>query len=95
MISKELNANPEKEIEEVHEIFKYNLRLLRASAGISGKELAEQLKFKSLSRIHDLEEGRIKPRFEELVLIVDHFPITFDDLLDSKLQLNIPSRNIN
>lgn len=82
------------EIHIVHEIFKYNLRLLRAGEGLSAERLSVAL-YMPVKRINDLEEGRMPPKFEDLVKIVDYFPITYDDLLDGKLTLDIRSHKRN
>lgn len=82
--------NDKTEIEEVLEIFRYNLRLLRHSEGLSATELSLKLNLFP-KRIADLEGGRMPPNLSDVVAIVDYFPITFDDLLDQKIPLQIPS----
>lgn len=84
--------SPEEEVKIVHNLFKKNLRMLRLSESLTAKDLSERLGFDKGKRINDLEEGRVKPKFDDLVLIVDYFPITFNDLLEVELTLNIPSR---
>lgn len=78
------------EINTVHELFMHNLMMLRASVGLSGSALAEKLLMPK-NRILDLEEGRMPPKFDDLVKIVDFFPITFNDLLEYKIELAIKS----
>lgn len=81
----------EIEITTVNDLFRKNLILLRASQGLSGKALSEKL-FMQKNRIHDLEEGRMPPTFTDLIKIVDYFPITFNDLLEYEITLDIKSR---
>lgn len=81
----------EEEIVIVNDIFRFNLRILRQSEALSAEQLAVTLDL-PVKRISDLEEGRMPPKLDDIVRIVDHFPITFDDLLDSKIELNIKSR---
>lgn len=81
----------EEEIEIVNIDFRNNLRLLRTSHGLSGVELSAELKM-TPNRVHDLEEGRMPPKIDDLVRIIDFFDITFDDLLDQRLGVLIPSR---
>ena len=80
----------DEEIKTVNEIFRYNLKLLRASEEISGEELSNKLQM-PIKRINDLEGGRMPPNLEDLIKIVNHYPITFDDLLDCKIGLLIQS----
>jgi len=82
--------NIEEEIIIVNEIFRYNLKLLRASEELSGEELSCKLHL-PIKRINDLEGGRMPPNLEDLIKIVNHYPITFDDLLDGKIGLLIQS----
>lgn len=71
------------------EIFRYNLRLLRASVGKSAAELAAELKLRTLKRINDLEEGRIsQPKFEEVLLFAKYFNVTLDQLLYQKAEVS-------
>jgi transcriptional regulator with XRE-family HTH domain len=84
--------NIDEEIKIVNEIFRYNLKLLRASEELSGEELSNKLQL-PLKRINDLEGGRMPPNLEDLIKIVNHYPITFDDLLDYKIGLLIKSSN--
>jgi transcriptional regulator with XRE-family HTH domain len=83
----------EREIEIVNSLFRHNLMMLRASETLSGKDLSLKLGL-TKHRINDLEEGRMPPTFSDLIKIVDYFPITFNDLLEGKLELNIKSRNL-
>lgn len=82
--------NIEDEIKAVNEIFKYNLKMLRASEELSGEELSNKLQI-PIKRINDLEGGRMPPNLEDLIKIVNYYPITFDDLLDCKIGLLIQS----
>jgi len=83
-----------QEIEEVNKIFRDNLRMLRQSERLSINELAEKLGFNG-RRMKSLDSGEVKPSFSEVILIVDYFPITFDDLLEYKIELHIQSRQKN
>lgn len=83
-------TNIDEEIKTVNEIFRYNLKMLRASEELSGEELSNKLQL-PIKRINDLEGGRMPPNLEDLIKIVNHYPITFDDLLDSKIGLLIQS----
>ena len=80
-----------EEINEVLEIFRYNLRLLRLQAKLTGEELSGRLMM-PIKRIHDLEGNRVPPKTEDIICIVDYFDITYDDLLDDKILLHIKSR---
>jgi len=81
---------PENDIEEeikiVNEIFQYNLKILRTSEGLNGTQMASRLDL-PVKRVNDLEEGRMPPNLRDLIKIVDYFPIDFNCLLDSKIQL--------
>lgn len=81
----------EEEIVIVNEIFRFNLRLLRQHEGFPGEKLSALLRM-PVKRINDLEGGRMPPTLEDIVKIVNHYPITFDDLLDSKIELSIKSQ---
>jgi DNA-binding Xre family transcriptional regulator len=81
----------ETEINQVNNLFRKNLILLRASQALSGRDLSEKL-LMSKNRINDLEEGRMPPTFSDLIKIVDFFPITFNDLLEYEITLDIKSR---
>lgn len=70
--------------------FRYNLRLLRATTELSGKELAEKLEMAD-KRINDLEEGRMPPKMEDAIAIAYYFNITLSDLF-SRLEIDIPSK---
>lgn len=82
----------EDEIKLVNEDFKYNLRLLRTAKGLSGVEASEQMGMIA-NRVNDLEGGRMPPNITDLVKIVDFFDLSFDDLLDQRLSIFIPSQH--
>lgn len=84
----------EDEIKTVAAIFGRNLRLLRISEDLGAEELSQRIGI-PVKRIYKLEEGVQLPTFKELIKIVDFFPITFNDILDRKLQLHIPSLSMN
>jgi len=70
------------------EIFRANLRLLRAERRISGNDLSKALNMKAAKRINDLEEGRIgKPTLDELLEIARYFEIQVDCLLYQKAHI--------
>lgn len=81
----------EQEIEMVNDFFRYNLQLLRQSEGLSAAELSLKLGMND-KRIGDLECAKMPPRLDDLIRIVDYFPITYDDLIDGKIGLKIPSQ---
>lgn len=83
-----------EELAEVLGIFRNNLKLLRTQAGITVQEFSHMIEIKAL-RLYDLESGIRPPNFEEIVCIVDYFDITYDDLLDGKIDLHIKSRDEN
>jgi transcriptional regulator with XRE-family HTH domain len=64
-------------------IFRYNLAILRASTGLNGIELAEQLCMPK-KRIHDFETGRCNPNIHELKKIGNYLQVTIDELLYKK-----------
>lgn len=78
----------EQEIQTVWEIFRHNLRLLRHSEGLSADELGQRCRMQP-KRIADLEGGRMHPNLNDLIKLVEYFPITYDDLLDYKIGLKI------
>jgi ribosome-binding protein aMBF1 (putative translation factor) len=63
----------EEEIKIVNKIFRYNLKMLRASEELSGEELSNKLQM-PIKRINDLEGGRMPPNLEDLIKIVNHYP---------------------
>lgn len=71
-----------------YEIFRFNLRLLRASKQLSGIELARILKMKTGKRVIDLEYGRAtQPKMEEVTLLSKHFDVPIDSLLYKKAKI--------
>lgn len=71
---------------DIYENFMYNLRLLLAAEDISQKKAAE--KFDIAINVF---EGRTQPKLEDLVKISVYFKISYNELLCSKIQLNIAS----
>jgi DNA-binding XRE family transcriptional regulator len=70
------------------EIFRHNLRLLRASVMKSSNQLSKLLELQSLKRIVDLEEGRAsQPKLEEVMKIAKYFNVTTDQLLYQKAEV--------
>lgn len=76
-----------KNIQKAKEDFILNLKLLRASKDLSGKDLAEKTGM-AIKRIADLEEGRVNPTLVDLVSISTFFNISYDDLLAKKSKSN-------
>lgn len=73
------------------EIFRRNLRLLRASVMMSSIELSNKLKMQSGKRIADLEEGRTsQPKLEEVMKIAKYFKCSTDELLYQKAEVSFP-----
>lgn len=89
----DIDIDIESEIKTVSEIFRQNLKLLRVGQELSVEKLSQILQI-TVRRINDLESGKSIPTFEDLIKIVNHFPITFDDLLDNKIGLLIPSNQM-
>ncbi len=73
------------------EIFRYNLRLLRASVNKSSSELSYELELQTSKRIADLEEGRTsQPKLEEVMKIAKYFKCSTDQLLYQKAKVSFP-----
>lgn len=72
----------------VQENFIYNLRLLRRTKGLSGKDLSKELGMHP-KRINNMEVKNVPPSLEDLVLVADYFKISFDKLISEKIKLNI------
>lgn len=71
------------------EIFRYNLRLLRASVMKSSSELSYELELQTSKRIADLEEGRTsQPKLEEVMKMAKYFNVTTDQLLYQKAEVS-------
>lgn len=77
------------------QIFQFNLKLLRTNKEMSGEDLAAALKFESRKRILDLENGRMPPRFDELVTIGKYFDINIGNLIGFAITLNYIPYNLN
>ncbi len=78
------------QLDKTGQIFRYNLKMLRASVELPGEELSTKMKL-PVKRVNDLEGGRMPPNLEDLIIITNHFRITFDDLLKAKISLTINS----
>ena len=75
-----------------YKLFRRNLLLFRAIAGLSGRALSETLKMKAPNRIHDIEEGRTPPKLDEVCTICKHFGHKMDDMLYKKAEVIIKFR---
>ena len=71
----------------IYEKFRRNLCILRAAHDISGVDFAREIGCHSGKRIHDLESGRGVPTIEEVLVIVQYFKITMDDLLNKNAHI--------
>ena len=70
------------------ELFRGNLRLLRAATGLSAEALGKALELPKYHRIVDLEYGRAtQPKLEEVKKISDYFKISIDELLYKKAEI--------
>ena len=68
-----------------YELFRRNLRLLRAQTGLSAEGLGKELGFPKHHRISDLELGKAtEPKLIEVKTICDYFKVTIDQLLYKK-----------
>lgn len=77
----EERATLDKNRNQLYEQFFRNIRLLRASQGLSAVEFAAASGIASGTRILHLEYGRGTPTTEEIMLYAKHFSHTLDDLL--------------
>lgn len=70
-------------------LFRHNLRLLRATTGLSAEELGKKLGVSKYHRVIDLEYGRAtEPKLGEVKTIADYFKISIDDLLYKKAKIS-------
>lgn len=77
-----------------YELFRHNLRLLRANVGKSATDLSKDLKCTSLKRINDLEEGRVaEPNLSEVIAIAKYFNVSIDDILYKKADIFFNNKN--
>jgi transcriptional regulator with XRE-family HTH domain len=60
--------------------FGEKLRYLRLKRGLTMRELADALEFKSHGFIGDLESGRKYPSLDLAVRVADYFGVTVDQL---------------
>ena len=66
-------------------LFRHNLRLLRATTGMSAEALGKELGMPKYHRVIDLEYGRTsQPKLEEVKIVAEYFKITIDELLYKK-----------
>lgn len=64
------------------------LRLLRQRRGLTMRELADALGFKSHGFIGDLESGRTHRSLELAVTIADYFGVSVDQLARDELEVD-------
>ena len=67
--------------------FGEKLRYLRLQRGLTMRELADALKFKSHGFIGDLESGRKYPSLDLAVKLADYFGVTVDRLARDDLDV--------
>lgn len=67
--------------------FGEKLRYLRQQRGLTMRELADVLEFKSHGFIGDLESGRKYPSLDLAVKIADYFGVTVDQLARDELEV--------
>lgn len=67
--------------------FGEKLRYLRLQRGLTMRELADALKFKSHGFIGDLESGRKYPSLDLAVKLADYFGVTVDRLARDDLEV--------
>lgn len=79
--------NTKKDLQD-YPIFRSNLRKLRASLGKTGAELSAELKMPA-KRINDLEEGRCRPKLDEVCALAKLFQCSIDNLIYSDVQMSV------
>lgn len=67
--------------------FGAKLRYLRQKRGLTMRDLADALEFKSHGFIGDLESGRKYPSLDLAVKIADYFGVTVDELARDEIDL--------
>jgi len=67
--------------------FGEKLRSLRLKRGLTMRELADALNFKSHGFIGDLERGRKYPSLDLAVKIADYFGVTVDQLARDEMEV--------
>lgn len=77
------------------ELFRRNLRLLRATTGLSAEQLGKDLGMPKYHRIVDLEYGRAtQPKLDEVKIISEYFKVSIDELLYKKAVISFESINL-
>lgn len=61
--------------------FRQNLKIVRASKGLTAKELSKKCDLRQMKRVADIEEGRGKPTLVEVVSICTELNVTIDNML--------------
>lgn len=71
------------------ELFRHNLRLLRATTGLSAEQLGKAVGMPKYHRIFDLEYGRAtQPKLDEVKQICAYFKIRIDELIFQKAEIS-------
>lgn len=71
------------------ELFRHNLRLLRATTELSAEALGKALDLPKYHRIIDLEYGKATaPKLDEVKIIANYFKISIDELLYKKAEIS-------
>lgn len=65
-------------------IFRQNLTILQATKDATNKELAEIIGLRP-KRIEDFREGRLPPKFDELITIAKFFNVTLDQIMYKRI----------
>ena len=68
-------------------IFRINLKVLMTFNQLDRKGLSQTIGARSLKRIDDLCEGRVPPKFDEIVTLSGLFGTTIDQLLYKKVSV--------
>lgn len=78
-----------KEQYKEYELFRHNLRLLRASKGLSAEALSKAVGLRKQYRCVDLETARGgPPKLEEVKQIAVYFKISIDQLLYMEAEIS-------
>lgn len=78
------------EQDQIFENFRFNLRILRVSRDLTGKELCEGLGWVNTKRILDIEDGkRGVPKMDEVYEIAKYFKVSIDDILKKRVKVSV------
>lgn len=70
------------------EIFRHNLKIVRAIRGLSAERLSEGAKLRSKKRVLDIEEGRVSARLDEAIVICDTLVVPFEAMCTMPVKVN-------